>query len=113
MTTGTIRAIGLAAAVTMVAAIAYGFASGGFGEDLRTILEAPWGRVTFIDLVIGLVLIGTWIVWRERSLAKAIPWLVGLVVTGNLASGLYIARAAWTAPTAEAFLTGRTESTDA
>lgn len=110
MTTASIRTIGLAAALTMVAAILYGFASGGFTADLRTIIGTPWGRVSFIDLGVGLVLIGSWIVWRERSLARAIPWLLGLVVTGNLASGLYVARAAWTAPTVEAFLTGRPDA---
>ena len=91
----------------MIGAIAYGFLAGSFGDEGGQILELAWGRVTLIDLYLGLGLIGTWIAWRERSVARTFPWLVGLVGLGSLAAGAYVALAALRSNTAEDFFFGR------
>jgi len=92
----------------MVAAIAYGMASGGFVDGLRTVLGDPWGRVTMIDLGVGLLLIGAWIRLREGSVRKAGPWWLALVFTGNLAAGFYLVLAARKSRSIEELLTART-----
>lgn len=91
----------------MVVAIGYGMASGGFVDGLRTVLGDPWGRVTMVDLAAGLVLVAAWIAWREGSMRKALPWWVLLVLTGNLATGIYVIKAAREATGVEEFLVGR------
>ena len=100
------RILGLAAAAAMLAAIAIGMAAGSFSDELGSVLDLTWGRVTLVDLAAGLVLIGAWITWREGTTRRAASWWIGLAVTGNLASGLYVARAAWSSSSFQEFLVG-------
>ena len=90
----------------MVGAILYGFLAGSFGDEGGQLLDLAWGRVTLIDLYLGLSLIGTWIAWRERSIARTFPWIVGLVGLGSLAAGLYVLVAAIRADSTEDFFLG-------
>lgn len=104
VTTGLLTAV-------MAATIAYGMAAGSFSDEGSTILDLAWGRVTLIDLYVGLALFGGWIVLRERSW-RAVPWLVALVFLGNLASALYAFLAAMQADSTGEFLTGRAAPAD-
>ena len=106
MTTRTPLVIGGIAALTMIVAIAYGMASGGFVEGLRTVAGDPWGRVTLADLASGLLVAGAWIGWREASIARAAPWWIALILTGNLALGVYLIRAARSSHSMQEFLVG-------
>lgn len=87
------RAVGWTGIVVMVGALIYGFSAGDFGAEGSAILDLAWGRVTLIDLYTGLGLIGSWIVWRERSVLRALPWLVAMVFLGSLAAAAYVASA--------------------
>ncbi|NNC91952.1 MAG: hypothetical protein HKN80_05630, partial [Acidimicrobiia bacterium] len=49
--------------------------------------------VTLVDLAVGLLAVGAWIAFREGSIGRAFPWWVALVLTGNLATGVYLIRA--------------------
>ena len=86
----TARTTGWIGVGLMVAALTYGFTTGDFGSEGSQILDLAWGRVTLIDLYTGLFLIGAWIVWREGSLVRALPWLVGMVFLGALAAAAYV-----------------------
>lgn len=86
----TIRIAAVLAAVAMVAVIAYGIASGGFTDDAAALWALPWGRVTLVDLAAGFVVVGAIIVVRERDPFRWLPWLVGLLVLGNLVTALYV-----------------------
>ena len=101
----TIRMVTGSAAILMLGAIAYGLLAGDFGDDGGLILDLVWGRVTLVDLYLGLVLFGGWIVIRERS-AVAVPWLVALVVLGNLAAAVYAFVAAMRTDSITVFLMG-------
>jgi hypothetical protein len=92
--------------IAMASAIGYGMASGGFAEELGSLLDTPWARVTLIDLYLGFIIIGAWIGWRERSVVKVIPWWIALLLTGNLAAGIYLFIAGWRASSVEEFLLG-------
>ena len=89
----------------MAATIVYGFAAGDFGDEGSAILDLAWGRVSLIDLYLGFVLFGGWILLREPSV-RAVPWLVALAVLGNLAAAIYAYLAARNADTVEGFLIG-------
>lgn len=101
-----VRVVTLLSALVMAGAIVYGFVSGDFGDEGGMLLDLAWGRVTLIDLYVGLVLFGGWILLRERS-AAAIPWLLALVVLGNLAAAVYAFRASMRADSVGVFLLGR------
>ena len=98
--------VGAVSALAMILAVVYGIASGGFSDEFRAVLELPWGRVTLIDLVAGLILIGAWIAWREGSVVRAAPWWVAMALTGNLASGIYVIWAASRSGSMQEFLIG-------
>jgi hypothetical protein len=99
--------VGGTVVVAMAAAIVYGMIAGSFSAELQDVLGLPWGRVTLVDLAGGLVLIGAWIAWRERSIARAVPWWIAMVLTGNLASGVYVMWAARSSTSTEELLIGR------
>lgn len=101
----TIQVVAWAATLVMVAAIAFGVATADEGA-VSELLANVWARVTILDLYIALGAIGAWIAWRERSVLRTLAWLVGLVVTGSVAAGLYVALAAGRARTMTELLCG-------
>ncbi|MBT8198077.1 MAG: hypothetical protein KJO84_06205 [Acidimicrobiia bacterium] len=84
--------LGVVITTAMVVMIGIGIASGGFIAGLETVWGDVWGRVTLIDLAVGLIAVGAWIALREGSVARAVPWWIALVFTGNLATGVYLIR---------------------
>ena len=102
---GVIRTVTAGLAIVMGATIIYGFVAGDFGDEGTTILDLAWGRVTLIDLYVGLGLFAAWVLLRDGP-RRAIPWLVGFVVLGNLATAIYAFAAARRAGSVEEFLVG-------
>jgi hypothetical protein len=68
--------------------------------------ENALDRVTLIDLFVGFLVAGARIEWREASAARAVPWLMTMLVIGNPAVGIYLVKAAWTAGTTQELLIG-------
>ncbi len=93
-------------AVTMTVAVAMGFLSGGFVDEGSAIWALAWGKVTLIDLYVGLVFFGVWVSIRERRLLMVVLWWAGLVVLGNLAAALYLVFASFKSSTVHELLTG-------
>ena len=83
----------LLGAAIMVAAILYAFVAGDFFGEAETMFPLPWFQLAMIDLYIGFLLFGGWILYRESSRPVAIGWIVLLCVLGNLASCIYAVRA--------------------
>lgn len=102
-----IRLLSVAVVVAMVAIISYGLASGGFAEEGSAIWALAWGKVTLVDLYVGLLVFAGWIAVRERRVLPTVIWWVGLVILGNLAAAVYLARAAFTSSNLEQMLTGQ------
>jgi len=78
--------------VTIVLALTSG---APLGEEGSAIGALVWGRVTFVDLGLALVLGWLWIAWRGRRVTAALVWLVLTAVTGSGALLLYVSIAAW------------------
>ena len=98
----TVSALGVAA---MTIALIAGFTSGDFSGEGGQILDLIWGRVTLIDLYVGVAIIAVFVFWRERSVGVSIAWLVAFVVLGNLATALYVLVASLRATSVEELLT--------
>ncbi len=102
-----VRFIAWTVTASMAVAIALGSIAGGFGDDASAIWALPWGKVSIIDLYLGLVIFGGWIAIRERSRQATAIWWVALAVTGNLAAGVYLVIASHRANDLNELLTGK------
>jgi hypothetical protein len=91
----------------MSTAIVFGLVSGSFGEESSAIWALPWGKVTLVDLYLGLLLFGAWIAYREGSKGTVLAWWVALAVLGNLAAAAYLLRATFVAGSIPELLSGR------
>ena len=94
----------LVMAVTIVLAVASGAPLGAEGTEIAAFV---WGHVTFVDLGLALVLGWLWIASRERSVARALVWLLLTAVTGSGALLVYVSIAAWRTHTLHEVLVGR------
>lgn len=84
------RLVASVVTVALVVSVGHGLLSGDLAAEGRTILDLAWGRVSLADIYTGVFVLGSWIVWRERSLLKASPWLALLVVLGNFGIAFYL-----------------------
>jgi|GEM_PF-561130 len=73
-------------------------------QTLLAMLRTRWGVVTLVDLLIGLLIFGTWIAALERRWWPTIGWMIGLACLGNLVTVVYfLLRPRATDSLAEAF----------
>jgi hypothetical protein len=76
--------------LVMLGMLIYGLAVGDFFREGVQIAALPWGQATLVDVFIGLTLFSIWVVYRERSRARSLIWIVLLFALGNLTSALYV-----------------------
>jgi hypothetical protein len=101
-----VRAFSVIAVLVMVGIIAFGFISGDFAGEGSQIWGLAWGKVTLVDLYVGLAIFGVWVGVRERRVLTTTIWWIALVFLGNLAAAVYLARAAFTSADARELLLG-------
>lgn len=90
-----LRFLSTAAALVMGTAIAVAIVTGDIAAEGSEILALAWGRVSLIDIYVGVVIVAAWIVWRDGA-GPGAAWLVALVVLGHLATAVYVAWRSWT-----------------
>ena len=59
-------------------------------EEWPALLSLPWMRATLVDFYINIAFIFLWVVYRERSLAAKVGWLIALVLLGSMATAAYV-----------------------
>lgn len=91
-----VKWVAILGALAMTAVLAYGFTLGDFVADGAELLRNPWGVVSFVDLYVGFALFSIWIVFREKSLWRAVVWVVLMMVLGFFTGSLYTLYAAYT-----------------
>lgn len=102
-----IRLITVGLTIVMVAAIGISVVTGDFSGEGSWLLDHPWGRMTLIDLYVGIALFAGWVFVREGSPWVAVLWLPVFVILGNAGTALYAARAAFRADDIRSFLLGK------
>ena len=105
-----LRILSIAGALAMAGAIIWAFATGDFFDEGSQIWGLPWGKVSLIDIYVGLAFFGAWIAYREGSWPRTALWWLALVVLGNLTAAIYLARAAFTSTTPRQVLLGDRET---
>ena len=102
----TIRVFTVVLTVVMFAAIIVAMTTGDFGSEGSWILDNPWGRMSLIDIYVGIALFAGWVFLRERSPWVAVLWLPAFVILGNAGTALYAAIAAFRSGDVRTFLLG-------
>ena len=59
-------------------------------SSFTTVMREAWGRLIFADLLVGLAIFSGWVVYRERSTARAALWIASFLVLGNLGTLAYL-----------------------
>ncbi len=85
----TAKALAAAGLAAMAGVLAYGFSQGDFRKEGAQLLRMPWGIVSLLDVYVGFSFFSAWIVFREKSLARAVPWVLGVLIGGNVVSAAY------------------------
>jgi hypothetical protein len=83
------KLIALLGLLAMTAILIYGFTVGNFAEEGKQLLTMPWGIVSLVDLYVGFVLFSGWIIYREKSAARSVVWVVLMMVLGFWTGSLY------------------------
>ena len=105
-----LRAFSVVAVLVMAGVIVFGFVSGDFSGEGSQIWGLTWGKVTLVDLYVGLAIFGAWVVFRERRIVAIAIWWFALIVIGNLAAAFYLAWAAFRSTDVRELLLGRDRS---
>lgn len=93
--------------VVMFVMIVVSMATGDFSAESDTLLGLAWGRMSLVDLYVGIALLFGWVVIREERFWVAIAWLAVFIVLGNAGTALYAAIASFRSPDVQSFLLGR------
>jgi hypothetical protein len=101
-----VRIVTLTLTIVMFGAIAVSIATGDIGEEGRLLLDSPWGRMSLIDLYVGVILIAGWAFLREANPWVAVLWLPVFVVLGHGGTALYATVAAFGSDDIRTFLLG-------
>jgi hypothetical protein len=83
------KLIALLCLLAMTGVLIYGFTAGNFFEEGAQLLSMPWGIVSLVDLYVGFVLFSGWIVYREKSLARSVVWVILMMIFGFWTGSLY------------------------
>ena len=75
--------------LAMTGIILYAFAVGDFNQEGAQLLAMPWGQVSMVDLYVGFILFSGWIIYRERSLARSVVWVILMMTLGFFTGSLY------------------------
>ena len=83
------KIVALLGLLAMTGIILYAFIVGDFNREGAQLLAIPWGQVSMVDLYVGFILFSGWIIYREKSLARSVIWVVLMMLLGNWTAGLY------------------------
>lgn len=75
--------------LSMSVALVYGFTVGDFSADGGELLQNPWGVVSMVDLYVGFALFSGWIIYREKSFARSLIWVILMMVLGFFTASVY------------------------
>jgi hypothetical protein len=84
------KIIAILGLVAMGAALIYGFTIGDFSGEGAILVRMPWGIISLIDVYTGFILFCCWVVFREKSLLRAVAWTVAVMILGNFITSLYV-----------------------
>lgn len=85
---------GLLGAIIMTSMIAFSIATGDIAAEGAILLGLVWGQMSVVDLYVSFLLVYLWMFYREKTVVAKVFWLVFILVTGALATAIYVYLAA-------------------
>lgn len=85
---------GLLGAIIMASMIAFSIATGDIAAEGAILLGLVWGQMSMVDLYVSFLLVYLWMFYREKTVVAKVFWLVFILVTGALATAIYVYLAA-------------------
>ena len=85
-----IRIIAWISTLIMLFMIVFSLVTGDFFEQGSILMSLVWGQMSLVDLYVGFALVYVWIFYKETKVLPRIIWAILLIVTGSLATALYI-----------------------
>ena len=74
----------------MLVSIVYAVLNGDLSVEGPLLADMPWGRVSLVDIYLGLLLLSFWVLWREKFSFTGVCWAALIITLGNMVSCLYI-----------------------
>ena len=102
-----IRFASLASLIVMAAMIVFSITTGDLFLEGSIIGSLVWGQMSLVDLYVGFFLVYLWVYYKESSITLRIVWAVLFVVTGSMATALYIYKETRVTHSIEELLTQR------
>ena len=102
-----VRVIAWNSTLIMLFMIVFSLLTGDFFEQGSILMGLVWGQMSLVDLYVGFALVYVWIFYKETNILPRIIWAVLLIVTGSLATALYILIETYRAKTIEELLIGK------
>jgi len=100
-----IRLFAWISSLVMTFMIIFSLLTGNFFEQGSILMGLVWGQMSLVDLYVGFFLVYLWIYYKESRLLPRLIWAILLIVTGSLATALYILIESYRANTIEELLT--------
>ncbi len=100
-----IRLFAWISSLVMTFMIIFSLLTGNFFEHGSILMGLVWGQMSLVDLYVGFFLVYLWIYYKESRLLPRLIWAILLIVTGSLATALYILIESYRAKTIEELLT--------
>lgn len=85
-----IRIIAWISTLIMTFMIIFSLLTGDFFAQGSILMGLVWGQMSLVDLYVGFLLVYIWIFYKETKLLPRIIWALLLIVTGSLATALYV-----------------------
>jgi len=100
-----IRLFAWISSLVMTFMIIFSLLTGNFFEQGSILMGLVWGQMSLVDLYVGFFLVYLWIYYKETRFLPKVIWVILLIVTGSLATALYILIESYRAKTIEELLT--------
>lgn len=90
------KLVALLGLLAMTGILFYAFTQGNFSKEGSQLLSMPWGIVSLVDLYTGFSLFSIWIIYREKSLLRALVWIFFMMTLGFFTGSVYTLLALYT-----------------
>ncbi|MGB1801016.1 MAG: DUF1475 family protein [Gammaproteobacteria bacterium] len=91
------KVVGYVGLLIMTAFVIYASLYGDFFQEVNILTDMAWGKVSLVDLYIGLIIFSIWVYWRESNKQTGLAWSIAILLLGNMITCLYLIRIAYQA----------------